>query len=203
MKILTIISLTLLITTITGNAQTMDQRKICAKTPLYFRAVRSKAGGTKGITWQTDYGSQERTNKRTLSYTCQAKWSGKTPTNFTCQAYWIANAPKAGDFVINITYKIPPLNPGKTAKWVMTSPEIEEEKADYVAIGESTYYGAKLKGVIIRMVGCKKDANDYPLSVYASSSQWKKHGWKEDPNAQFKFNPTGDAENELRGKQLE
>jgi hypothetical protein len=173
-------------------AQTAEQRKLNMGIPLMFRAVRSKAEGTKGTTWATSYGSSERTNARTLTYTCEARWNGATETNFTCQAYWIAHAPAAGDFVIDTTYELPLLEPGRTTKWTMASPEITEEKTSYVALGQSTYYGAKLKGVIIRMVGNSDDANKFPLNVYASSFQWIKHGWTEDPNSQFKFDPIGD-----------
>lgn len=190
MKRILIISL-LIAGSTAATAQTMMQRKRIMTTPLRFRAVRSKAGGDKKITWQTDYGSQARKNSRTLTYACQASWNGATPTNFTCQAYWIATTPKAGDFVIDITYELPELTPRRTTKWTMTSPEITEDKANYAALGEKTCYGAKLKGVIIRMVDNSETPNKHPLAVYATSSQYKKHGWKSDPAAQFTHNPIG------------
>lgn len=199
----TAITLAIIAVAITAAAQTMEQRRYAATRKLTLNCVKSKAGGKKEITWQTDYGSNERSNNRSLSYDLHIRYNGPTPTNYTCQAYWIANAKEVGDFVIDTTYEPAALIPGKITKLSVTSPEINQDTGNYAALGIKTAYGANLKGLMLRIVDDTETANDFPLAVFTSSSQWSKYIWAGDPNAQFKFNPSADPAEELLEKQIE
>lgn len=168
------ILLAILASAVSMQAQTMEQRKLSARIPVTLNCVRASSGGSKRITWATNYGSGTRENARSLTYDCTARWNGKTPTN-TVLDVWFVGLPANGGKDIILENKLVNimLNPSSNCVTSVTSAEIEHSKTDYAALGIREREGAKLRGCVVQLIMGGEVIRAYSSLGHLSQASWK------------------------------
>jgi len=160
---------------LSAHAQTIKQRMAASSLPITMSCVRSSAGGSNRITWQTDYGSQARDISRSLTYTCNLKWSGKQATNAVIDV-WFVGVPGDGgegkEIILDNNRIEVSLSPGMSWSTNVTSVIVENNKTNYAAIGIKETSGSKLRGCVIQLL---MDGN--VVRCYSSEGHLQKAAW--------------------------
>jgi hypothetical protein len=153
--------------------QTLAERAKASLVPVHLSCVRVASGGFNEIAYQGVDGSVGRDIARTLSYECSLRWSGFHKANATLQVFFIARPAVGGyDFVIEEQQHPVFLVRGSNVVVCATSSLIEQRKDRLPEFNIRDYEGAKLRGVVVRLIMGGK-----PVRVYASQSQWQQAGW--------------------------
>ena len=173
---ITICIILLSMAAISSSAQTMAQRALAAKTPVNLQCVRASSGGSNRVTWRTSYGSSAREISRTATYTCRVRWSGRAATNAVLDVWFVGVPGEGGGKEIILDNKVVHVDllPSSTVSVDVTSEEVGNDKATYVALGMKDVSGAQLRGCVVQLI-----MGDAVVRTYSSQSHLAAAAWKD------------------------
>jgi hypothetical protein len=157
-------------------AQTIQQKMSASKIPVALSCVRSAASGKNRITWQTDYGSQERQICRQLTYSCSVRWSGPAATNALLDV-WFVGVPGDGgagkEIILGNELVELALIPNRTITTNVASDRIANDRAHYAALGITDASGAKLRGCVVQLLLGGEVVRSYSSEGHLQQAAWK------------------------------
>jgi len=158
-----------------ATAQTAEQRAISSRTPVNMQCVRAASGGSNRVTWRTSYGSSAREISRTATYTCRVRWSGRAATNAVLDVWFVGVPGEGGGKEIILDNKTVPIDlmPSSNVVVNVTSDEVGNDKATYVALNQKDVSGAQLRGCVVQLI-----MGDSVVRTYSSQSHLAAAAWK-------------------------